>query len=151
MNRIARHALHASIAATAAAGAWHGSECWKMDTYQSTDSMLASAGAALGGFAFAALSILLTVAERPFIRRMSDRGYFKDLLSELLWAAGLLLISVVASIAGSFCPDTAVRPLMAGNVFFFTLGFCRMLRGGYNFSMLLDFLARPQAGATNTR
>lgn len=144
MKRIVRHALHVSLASAAAAGAWHGSSCWKLETYHSTDSMLASAGAALVGFVFAALSILLTVAEQPFIQKLNGRRYFSDLLSDLWWSAGLFLPSVVASIAGPFCPDSFVRPLMALNLFFFTLGFCRMLRAGCNFAMVLDCLATPK-------
>lgn len=102
---------------------------------------MSSASAAIVGFVFAALAILLTVNEQPLLIKLRKHGYFADLQRDMFWSATLFFCSTIITIVATFLLLPEIRYTLVAAAFFFAAGSLRMIRAGRNFFKTLELLS----------
>lgn len=105
---------------------------------------MSSASAAIVGFVFAALAILLTVNEQPLLIKLRKHGYFADLQRDLFWSATLFFFSTITTIVATFLLLPEIRYTLVAAAFFFAAGSQRMIRAGRNFFLTLELLSNSK-------
>jgi len=110
------------------------------DARLTATTMVALSGTLIG-FMMAALSMLVSAADRPFLQNLRRSGHFKHLIKEILTTALLWLAVVVVALAGHFVVGEYQRYVVAVATALLTLSFVHFLIVGRKFKMVIEILS----------
>ncbi|NGZ26072.1 MAG: hypothetical protein G8345_04190 [Magnetococcales bacterium] len=102
---------------------------------------IASIGSSLLGFILAAMAILASLLNRPFIETLRRSGHFQQLVSELAWSSWCFFASILFSMITMFIssPDILqwIFPVAISS---FTFGMSFLAVALYHFFLVLKYL-----------
>lgn len=114
--------------------------CVIEDARLTATTMVALSGTLIG-FMMAALSMLVSAADRPFLQNLRRSGHFKNLIKEILTTALLWLAVVVVALAGHFVVGEYQRYVVAIATALLALSFVHFLIVGRKFKMVIEILS----------
>jgi len=110
------------------------------DARLTATTMVALSGTLIG-FMMAALSMLVSSADRPFLQNLRRTGHFKKLVKELLTTALLWLAVVVVALAGHFVVGDVQRYVVAIATALLGLSLVHFLLVGRKFKIVIEILS----------
>lgn len=130
----------AALAAGVALGAWEGLAAYR--AVRITASGVITVAAVLLGFQLTALSMLIAVADRRFIRNLRMTGHYERLVRELLMSAGVWLAVIAAGLMSYVLMGEAQRALLALAFGLAAFGLLAFVRAGRKFALVVQLLAK---------
>ena len=112
-----------------------------IDDARLTATTMVALSGTLIGFMMAALSMLVSAADRPFLQNLRRSGHFKKLIKEILTTALVWLAVVVVALAGHFVVGEPQRYTVAIATALLALSFVHFLRVGRKFKMVIEILS----------
>lgn len=121
-------------------GAYHGLDAYA-DIRITATTLVALAGT-LTGFLLTALSLLIGIADRPFIENLRMTGHYRQLIRKIFKAAGLWLCVVAIGLAGHIVAAEVQRIVISLAMGLATLALLYFLSVGSKFSKVVNLLTR---------
>jgi len=138
----ARQLLLEVILATEVGGVlWLASPSLKDDRIVSVLSAIAAASGTLLGFLITAVTLLTAVMDRTLVANMRKTGHYQRLVRETFQSCGVLLATLVASVAAMFMSDAGLFITFCVVIGLATLSVLQMVETGVRFSRIFTLLS----------
>jgi hypothetical protein len=128
-----RTTIEFALGVAAAVAAWHVSGGWIAGQSHDVAQALAAVAGTMLGFIMAALAILASVGDHPFIKELRSRGHLKDLMSDLFWAALLFGAATLFGLTAVYFNGDSSAQLVSLATGAFIVASLRLVRGGQHF------------------
>lgn len=97
----------------------------------------------LTGFLLTALSMLVSVADRPFIANLRLTGHYTALVRSIISAAALWLAVAVVGLVGHVTTGVTQQVTIAIELGLASLAFIQFVTVGQRFTLVVELLAKP--------
>lgn len=77
---------------------------------------VASVAATMLGFLLAILAVLISVSDKPLLKEMDERGYYRDLLKTIMVGCALFAVSIIVGFIFLFSTETPPSKFVNGTI-----------------------------------